>query len=433
MRSPANSVRCVMLAVFANVFAGASLIPLLPGLAQQASGGGRFATAQLLAAMGVTFAVAQFISGPVWGVLSDRLGRRPVLALSSTGLALSVLWLGHGHLARSMLGAEALAGLSAGTMGAAMATVADVLPPAERMPAFGLINAAAGLAFVVGPAGGGLLAAIRPDLPFIAGSAFLVLATACVVLVLPESLPATARASVTWRALNPVHALALLGTSRTLLGLSGCAFLSMLAQQALVSIFAISAMTRFGWRASEVGLLLMTVGICQTLVMTVGLRWTTRALGERRTVALGLVAGMCGFLVLAAARSGLSYVAAIPLVALWGLAPPGVAAGMSRGAPAERQGSVQGARMSLAGIAGTIGPFIFTGSLGWTFRHAGGVGMQGLPFLLAALLLLGALGLALLTGRPAAAAWPRHARRARGQSEAVRAMAESATCEPQHP
>jgi DHA1 family tetracycline resistance protein-like MFS transporter len=262
-----------------------------------------------------------------------------------------------------------------------------VTPPGKRGARFGLLGAAFGAGFVLGPALGGLAGSISPRLPFWI-AAGLSLANACYgLLILPESLPRSRRAAFSWRRANPLGALALLRSRGELFGLANVNFLSNLAHAVLPSISVLYMLYRYNWDQRTVGLTLAGVGVASIVVQGAVVGSVIKRIGERAALMLGIAFGVLGFLVFALARTGVEFWLGIPLLALWGLEEPASLALMSRSVSGSEQGRLQGANSSITGIANLVGPGLFS----LTFAFAIGAGREwdlpGAPFLIAALLL----------------------------------------------
>ncbi|MDZ5648041.1 MFS transporter [Nitrospirillum sp. BR 11828] len=331
--------------------------------------------------------------------MSDRFGRRPILLVSCFGLGADYLLMALAPTLSWLVVGRILSGITAASFTTASAYIADVTPAEKRAGAFGMLGAAFGLGFIVGPAAGGLLGGIEPRLPFwVAGG--LSLLNACYGLfVLPESLPADRRGVFSWRRANPLGAFALLRGAPGLLGLGGVVWLYYLAHEALNNTFVIYVNDRYGWGPESVGLTLAGVGVCSTVVQGGLVGRVVKRIGARRTMMVGLVAGTAGFTVFGASPAGLGLLCGIPLVALWGMVGPSAQSLMSARVSATEQGLLQGTLVSIRGVTGMVGPVLFTTVLA---DSVGPFAMlpHGSTFLLAAVLLAAALGLSLLVTRP---------------------------------
>jgi MFS transporter, DHA1 family, tetracycline resistance protein len=306
-------------------------------------------------------------------------------------LAPSIAWLFVGRV---------VSGITAASVSTAYAYIADVTPPEKRAARFGLLGAAFGAGFVMGPALGGLAGSISPRLPFWIAAALSLANAAYGVFVLPESLPRERRAAFSWRRANPLGSLALLRSHARLLGLASVGFLSNLAHAVLPSVGVLYMSYRYGWDERVVGFTMAGVGVCAIIVQGAVVGAVTTRCGERAALIIGLAFGIAGFAVFGLATTGLGFWLGIPLLALWGLASPSSLGLMSRQVKATEQGQLQGANGSLVGIANLFGPGIFTQTFAFGIGDGRALEFPGAPFLMAALLLVAAVIVALRTTRP---------------------------------
>jgi DHA1 family tetracycline resistance protein-like MFS transporter len=373
------------------------IVPVLPKLVVDFMGGDTKQAAEILGLFGTVWALAQFVFSPVQGALSDAFGRRSVILISNFGVGLDyVLMALAPNLAWLFVG-RVISGITAASISAAYAYVADVTPPEGRAARFGLLGAAFGAGFIFGPALGGLAGSISPRLPFWI-AAGLSLVNACYgLLVLPESLPRSRRTAFSWRRANPLGALALLRSHAGLSGLACINFLSNLAHAVLPSIGVLYMLYRYSWDERTIGLTLAGVGAASIIVQAGVVGQVTKRIGERAALMLGIAFGVVGFLVFALARTSIEFWLGIPLLALWGLEEPASQALMSRKVSGSEQGRLQGANASIMGIANLFGPGLFTQI--FAFAISGERGVPGAPFVLAGLLLFAAGVLAWHTTR----------------------------------
>jgi MFS transporter, DHA1 family, tetracycline resistance protein len=391
----------IAITVVIDVLGFGVIIPVLPRLVQQFMGGDPSRGAAMYGVFGTVWALMQFFFSPLLGAISDRFGRRPVILISCFGLGIDYIVMALAPSLGWLLIGRIASGICASSFTTSFAYIADVSPPEKRAGAFGLIGAAFGIGFVLGPALGGLLGDIGPRLPFW-GAAGLALLSACYGLfVLPESLPRDRRDAFRWRKANPVGSLDLLRSHRDLMGLAGINFLYQLAHCVLPSMYVLYTSYRYGWSARTVGLTLMMVGVLNILVQGLLVKPTVARFGERGAVYAGLLFGISGFTAFALAPTASWMWASLPVFALWGLASPGLQGLMSRRVAANEQGKLQGANGSITSIAGLIGPTLFTGSFAYFIDPHRTLMVPGVPFYLAAALLIPALLLALLLPRRA--------------------------------
>jgi DHA1 family tetracycline resistance protein-like MFS transporter len=372
--------------VFLDMLAIGIVIPVLPKLMLDFVGDIAQA-AKIFGIFGTGWALMQFLFSPFQGALSDRFGRRPVIVISNFGVGLDYVLMALAPTLGWLFVGRVISGITAASIATAYAYVVDVTLPGKRGSRFGLLGAAFGAGFVLGPALGGLAGSISPRLPFWI-AAGLSLANACYgLLILPESLSRSRRAAFSWRRANPLGALALLRSRGELFGLANVNFLSNLAHAVLPSISVLYMLYRYNWDQRTVGLTLAGVGVASIVVQGAVVGSVIKRIGERAALMLGIAFGVLGFLVFALARTGVEFWLGIPLLALWGLEEPASLALMSRSVSGSEQGRLQGANSSITGIANLVGPGLFS----LTFAFAIGAGREwdlpGAPFLIAALLL----------------------------------------------
>lgn len=391
----------IAITVVIDVLGFGVIIPVLPRLVQQFMGGDPSRGAAMYGVFGTVWALMQFFFSPLLGAISDRFGRRPVILISCFGLGVDYIVMALAPSIGWLLFGRIASGICAASFTTSFAYIADISPPDKRAGAFGLIGAAFGIGFVLGPALGGVLGDIGPRLPFW-GAAGLALLSACYGLfVLPESLPRERRDAFRWRKANPLGSLELLRSHRELMGFAGINFLYQLAHCVLPSMYVLYTSYRYGWSARTVGLTLMMVGVLNILVQGLLVKPTVARFGERGAVYTGLLFGICGFSAFALAPSALWMWASLPVFALWSLASPGLQGLMSRRVAANEQGKLQGANGSITSIAGLIGPTLFTQSFAYFIDPHRALMLPGVPFYIAAALLIPALLLALLLPRRA--------------------------------
>jgi MFS transporter, DHA1 family, tetracycline resistance protein len=377
----------VFITVLLDMLAIGIIVPVLPKLVVDFVGGDAAEGARVYGLFGTAWALMQFFFSPVQGALSDRFGRRPVILLSNVGVGLDYIVMALApSLAWLFLG-RVISGITAASISTSYAYVADVTPPELRAARFGLLGAGFGVGFVLGPALGGLTGAIDPRLPFWIAAGLSLANALYGFFVLPESLPPERRAPFAWRHANPIGALALLRSQAQLVALASVNFLGNLAHAALPSISVLYMMYRYGWDARAVGLTMAGVGVAAIVVQSTIVGPAVKQFGERKALIVGLGFGVAGFTVFALAPTGPIFWLGIPLMALWGLANPSAQGLMSARIPPHEQGQLQGANASLMGVANLIGPGLFTLTFAFAIGTAGGWGVPGAAFLVAAALL----------------------------------------------
>jgi DHA1 family tetracycline resistance protein-like MFS transporter len=385
----------VFVTVLLDMFAIGIIIPVLPKLVEDFMGGDTARAAIMYGIFGTAWALMQFLFSPVLGSLSDRFGRRPIILLSNFGLGLDYILMALAPNLRWLFLGRVISGITAASISTAGAYIADVTPPEQRAAKFGLLGAAFGAGFVVGPALGGLLGDISPRLPFWVAAGFSLTNGLYGLFVLPESLKRELRMPFSWRKANPVGALKLLRSHHELWGFTWVTFLSNLAHAALPSVAVLYMGYRYNWDTKSVGLLLAGVGVCQIIVQGFLAGRVVKALGERQTILVGLVAGAAGFTIQAMAPNGAIYASGVIFMSLWGLMGPALQSVMTRLVSPSEQGQLQGANSSVLGIATLIGPLLFTQTFATFIGAHRDWHLPGAPFLLSALLLVSSLAVAL--------------------------------------
>jgi DHA1 family tetracycline resistance protein-like MFS transporter len=359
--------------------------PVLPKLIASFVGNDFAHAAQIIGLFATVWALMQFFCSPLLGMLSDRVGRRPVILLSNAvtvadyaimAIAPNLWWL---------FAARVLSGIATANMTAASAYIADVTAPEKRAAAFGMIGSAFGLGFVLGPAIGGIVGNVNPRLTFWVAAGFALLNTLYGLFVLPESLSPEHRIKrLEWKRANPLGSLRLLRSHHELWGLTWVNFITYVAHEVFPNIWVIYCIAAFNWSTGSVGLTLALVGIVAAINQATMVRPVVARLGERRTLLASLALAVIG-LALLGTNNGIVFLVAAVIIALPMYQASSQALMTRRVRPAE-QGELQGALGSVRGISMLIGPAIFT----LTFAQFAGpwrsFGLIGAPWLLAALL-----------------------------------------------
>jgi DHA1 family tetracycline resistance protein-like MFS transporter len=380
----------IFVTVMLDMLALGIIVPVLPKLIIRFELGDMAMAATQTGVFAFVWAAMQFVFSPVTGALSDRFGRRPVVLLSNFGLGCDYILMALAPTLSWLFVGRVISGITAASFPTANAYIADVTPPEQRAAKFGLLGAAFGLGFVVGPALGGLLGGMGLRYPFFA-AALLSLANALYgFFILPESLPKERRAAFSLAKANPLGALRLLRSNSALYGLATAMFLYYNAHEALPSMFVIYTDYRYHWNAQMTGFALAAVGVGSTIVSALLISWAIRTFGEVRTLFTGMACGVAGFTVFAAAPNTTIMLLGMPLLSLWGLSSPPMQSLMSRRVGPSEQGQLQGALMSLFGVAGMIAPLVFTQVFAVAISAGRSTRLPGAPYWLAAMLMMGA-------------------------------------------
>ena len=394
----------ILVMVAFDMVAFGIIAPVLPDLIRQFEGGDFARASSVTGYFGFAWATMQFIFSPVLGAWSDRFGRRPVMLISCFGLSIDYVFMAVAPSLRWLLMGRIISGVTTSNISTAFAYVTDVTKPEERAKPFGLISAAFGLGFVIGPAVGGWLGNMNLRFPFWAAAALSFGNALYGYFVLPESLPPERRAKSAWHMANPLGSLRLLSSHTELAGLSVVTTLYYLAHNSLPSMWALYTEYRYAWSRRDVGLSLAVVGVCAALVSGVLVGPFVKRFGERRSLLSGLLFGTIGFAGFALAAHGWMILAVIPFIALWGIAAPAMQSLMARHVDASSQGKLQGAINSLRAITGMAGPVLFTQVFAVAISPRSGLHLPGAPYYLASLLLGASMLLAVYVTRPGEAA-----------------------------
>lgn len=369
------------------------IVPVLPKLIIQLEHGEMSKAAMQTGVFGFIFAAMQFLFAPVIGSLSDHFGRRPVVLLSNFGLGCDYVVMALAPTLSWLFLGRLISGITSASIPTASAYIADITPEKDRAAKFGMLGAAFGLGFIIGPAIGGLLGGMGLRYPFWGAAILSLLNTAYGFLILPESLPPERRARFVVRKANPLGSLEMLRSHPELSGLAVAMFLYYIAHESLPSMFVLYTDFRYHWSEQLTGLSLAGVGVMSTIVSAVLIGFVTRKIGTLRTAFVGFVFGIAGFAIYGVASTTAIFLAGFPLIGLWGLCGPSLQALMSARASASEQGRVQGALGSIFGVAGMIGPLLFTQIFAIAIAPARAVQYPGAPYTLAAILLVGSFAI----------------------------------------
>jgi DHA1 family tetracycline resistance protein-like MFS transporter len=396
-RSPAIGFIFVTL-VLAIVGMGL-LIPVLPKLVVEMQGGDFTEGSHSYGLLVGVYALMQFVGSPILGSLSDRFGRRRIILIATAGSAIDYVIMA---LAPTMLWlflARVIAGFTAGVMATANAYIVDVTPPEKRAGAFGLLGAAFGIGFVIGPALGGFLGGIDLRLPFWVAAGCSAANWLFGFFVLPESLKPENRRPFSWSRANPVGSLLALKRFPAVLGLAESFFILNVAQMMLFSTWALYTGYRYQWTPQWIGFSLMASGLLSGVVQAVLVRRIVPALGETKAVMAGLCLSCCAQICYGLAPQGWMIFAIMAVGSFAGIAGPALQSYITKHVPPDEQGAVQGIYSGLASLAGIPGPLLGTWSFGWGIAPDSPWHVPGISFFIGAVLVSIALTLAARTFR----------------------------------
>ena len=389
----------IIVTVMLDFLAFGIIAPVLPDLIKTFEGGNIARASDMVGYFGLIWNLMQFLFLPVLGAWSDRFGRRPVILISCLGLGLDYIFMALAPSLKWLFVGRLISGITASNVSTAFAYITDISAPAERAKRFGMLGAAFGVGFVVGPAVGGLLGQYNLRAPFWAAAGLSLANFLYGLFVLPESLGKEKRAKTAWHMANPLGSLTLLRSHPELAGLSLVVILYYLAHQALQSVWVLYTEYRYAWNQRSIGLSLAVVGVCAAIVSGGLVGPYVKKFGERFSLTSGLFYGVLGFVGFGIAWRGWGALASIPFIALWGVAGPAMQSLMSQRVDASSQGKLQGAINSLRALTGMVGPVLFTQVFSATIAKDAKWHVPGAAYYLAATLLLSAMVAAVVVTR----------------------------------
>jgi MFS transporter, DHA1 family, tetracycline resistance protein len=376
----------ILLTVMIDGIGVGLIFPIMPDLIREVNGGNLAQAALWGGTMATAFAVMQFLFGPVMGGLSDRYGRRPVLLVSLSVMALDYVVMALAGTIWLLLAGRIVGGITAATQATASAYMADITPPEQRAANFGLIGAGFGMGFVLGPLIGGLLAEYGTRAPFWAAAG---LAAGNVVLgcfVLRETVAVAARRRFDLRRANPLGAVRQLSQMPAVGRLLVVYFVFHVAFAVYPAVWPYFAQAQFDWNPAMIGVSLALFGLTMALVQGGLIRIATRVFGAGGTVLLGLGFAMLSFALLSIVTSGTLALLLTPIAALTGLVPPALQGIMSKRMSDETQGELQGALTSASALAMIVAPVTMTATFAAFTSEGAALHLPGAPFLLSLML-----------------------------------------------
>ncbi|SEP72155.1 TCR/Tet family MFS transporter [Thalassovita taeanensis] len=388
---PRLPVLFILITVMIDAMGIGLIMPVMPNLIQEIGGGTLGNAAVWGGILATSFAMMQFLFSPLLGRLSDAFGRRPVLLISLLVMAADYLVMALVGSIWLLLAGRIVGGITAATHSTALAYMADLSKPHEKAANFGLIGAAFGAGFVLGPMLGGLLAEYGTRAPFLAAAALALANAGFGYVILRETVTKANRRPFRWRGANPFSAFRALSGLTAVRPLVWVLFLYQLANVVYPAIWAFFTTERFGWSPGLIGISLALYGASMAVVQGALVAPTLRWLGERRTVLAGLVIELGALLLLAFLTSGTAVLVMIPISALGAVGLPALQGILSHSVADDAQGELQGVLSSVSSMAMMVGPLMMT-QIFALFTMAGGPAyLPGAPFLLSAALMVVAI------------------------------------------
>ena len=388
MKNRKAAVGFIFITLLLDVIGLGIIIPVIPALIQELTGGSISDAAQYGGWLIASYALVQFLCAPIVGALSDKYGRRPILLLSLLGFGLDYLVLAVAPTIAWLFLARIIAGFFGASFTTGAAYIADVSSAEKRAQNFGLLGAAFGLGFIIGPVTGGLLGEIGPRVPFYAAALVTFLNLIYGYFILPESLKKENRREFEWSRANPLGALFALKRYPSVAGLIGALTFIYLASHAVQGTWAYFSMEKFNWSESMVGYSLGLVGIMSALVQGLLIRLIIPKIGEYKTMIAGIIFNICGCLLFSMASEGWMLLCFIIPYSLGGIAGPAIQGILSNQIPPNEQGQLQGALTSMMAATGIIGPLMMTSIFAYFTAADAPIYFPGAPFVTGAILVL---------------------------------------------
>jgi DHA1 family tetracycline resistance protein-like MFS transporter len=416
MTAPAanrKALAIIFVTIMANMIGFGVIMPVMPKLIMDVTGEGLAEAARWGGILSLSYALMQFIMMPVMGALSDALGRRPIILGSLAVFSFDMLLMAIAPTIGLLVAARLISGAFAATFSTANAYIADISPPEKRAANFGLVGAAFGLGFIIGPGIGGYVGDhFGPRAPFFLVAALGLVTLAFGYFLLPETLTKENRRAFDWRRANPIGSALHLRRYPAILPIAAAILFYQLGHFAFPSVWAYYAEARFGWTPTDIGHSLMLVGLSAAVVQGGLSRKAIPFFGERKAAMIGLAIAVIAYAGYGLADKGWMVYALIPFGALGGFTLPALQGIMSRTIPPDAQGELQGAIGAINGVAMMAGPLLMTQIFAYFAEDDAPVLLPGAPFLMAGV--MAAISLTLLSSAFARIIRPRDAKSTTG-------------------
>lgn len=386
MKNRKASLIFIFITILVDIIGIGIIIPVLPSLIENLTAGGLSEASRVGGWLIFAFAIMQFLFAPLMGILSDKYGRRPILLLALTGLGIDYIFHAFAPSIAWLFVGRVFAGITGASVTVATAYIADISTPEKKAQNFGMIGAAFGLGFIIGPVIGGIAAKVNLQLPFLIAASLTLLNVIYGYFVLPESLAPEKRREVDFKRANPIGSLKLIRKYPIVSGLMFSFFLIYMASQAVQTTWTYYSMYKFKWDEAMVGYSLGVVGIIVAIVQGGFVKHAVKWWGERKTIYRGYFFWIIGLILFAFATEGWMLFAFLLPYCLGGIASPTLQGVVSNQVADNEQGELQGAMTALISLSAIIGPLLMTNLFYFFTQDKAPFQFPGMPFLVGALL-----------------------------------------------
>ena len=378
----------IFITVLVDVIGLGIIIPIIPKLIENLTGLGISEASKYGGFLVFSFALMQFIFSPVLGALSDKFGRRPILLLSLFGLGLDYIFHAFAPTIAWLFAGRLIAGIMGASFTTATAYIADISTPEKRSQNFGLIGAAFGLGFIIGPIIGGVASKWGTNVPFFIAAGLTLLNVIYGYFILPESLSLENRREFNWKRANPIGSLKQLKKYPVVSGLIASLLLLFIASHSVQSNWTYYTMFKFQWTPEIVGYSLAVVGLLIAFVQGFLIRKVIPKFGENKTIYFGMAFYILGLILFGLASKGwMMFLFLIPYC-LGGIAGPALQGIISKQVPDNEQGELQGALTSLMSLTAIIGPLVMNNLFAYATSKNSLIYLPGASFYLGAVLMI---------------------------------------------
>jgi len=379
----------IFITVLLDVIGFGIIIPVFPKLITQLTHSNMSTVSQWGGLLSFAYAIMQFVCAPILGNLSDQYGRRPVLLFSLFGFGIDYLFMAFAPTIGWLFLGRIFSGIAGSSITTASAYMADISTDKNRAQNFGMIGAAFGIGFIIGPVMGGILGQYGTKIPFIVSACVALLNALYGYFVLPESLTKDHRRKFEWKRANPIGSLKQLRKYPSIGGLISSLILIYIAAHAVQSTWTYINIEKFNWDEKLMGYSLGMAGLLVAIVQGGLIRYINPRIGNEKSVYIGLTFYSIGLLLFAFANHTWMMFAFLVPYCLGGIAGPALQSIISGNVPRNEQGELQGALTSLISVTTIIGPVVMTFLFSFFTKPGARLHFAGAPFLLGAILMLG--------------------------------------------